>query len=50
MLSMGVKPYDAAKEMMFFPPTTMTIAAPGELGITSAAKVVVVIRIQTNEN
>jgi hypothetical protein len=47
---MGINPYDAPNDIIFFPPTTITIAAPGELGMTSAAKAVVETRIQVNEN
>jgi hypothetical protein len=48
--TMGTIPWDAPKEMRFFPPTTTTMAAPGLSGITSAANVVVVIIMQVKPN
>lgn len=46
----GVRPCAAPKLMMFFPPTTTAMAAPGFEGNTSAANAVLVIRIDVKVN
>lgn len=50
LATIGMMPCAAPNETMFLPPTTTTVAAPGFSGMTSAANVVVVIRMQVNEN